>query len=170
MPFEYTTNITALVNALKNANTTTAAQPLSGSLTTAILTENIQASDPELITIRDDRLPAIFVRISNKDEDFAGIGPTGQGSTRVKKEARVNYDVIGMYSKDSAADTHEILLNEVYTMSRNIEAAISNDFSLGGTALWAQAAATDFYGPFNVQGGGWVKVVLIKVEAKYLFR
>lgn len=170
MPFEYGTNVTALVNVLRDANTTTATHNLSASLSSAILNDNIQASDPEIITVRNDRLPSVFVRISNKDESFAGLGPTGVGSTRTKREAKVIYDVIGMYGKDSASDSHETLLGQVYTLARNIETIISHEYTLSNTALWCQAASTDFYGPFNVQGGGWVKVVLIKVEARYLFR
>ena len=88
MPFEYETNLTALVNVLKNSNTTTATHNLSLSLSSVIINDNIQASDPEIITVRNDRLPSVFVRISNKDESFAGVGQTGVGTTRAKKEAQ----------------------------------------------------------------------------------
>lgn len=170
MPFEYATNLTALLNVLKNSNTTTSAVDLSNGLGTRLDQDNIQNGDPELQAIRADRLPSVFVRISNKDETWAGVGNTGVTSTRVKKEANITYDIIGMYGKDSASDDHPALLNNVYALARNIESILAHNVSLSDTALWVQAASTDFYGPFNIQGGGWVKVVLIKAEAKYLYR
>lgn len=169
MPFEYSTNLTSVYNVLKAHNTTTASPDLSASLTTRILDENILMTDPEIVMQRGDRLPAIFLRISNKDEEFQGIGKTGNTSDRVRKKGILTYDIIGFYGKEGGHDSHANVMTEIYAMARNIEGVFHKEFDLSGTALWCNPMSTDFFGPFQISGS-WVKTVFIKVQASYLFR
>lgn len=170
MPFEYLINVTSVINVLKAHNTTTASPDLSLSLASGrISDDNIQNTDPEIVMTRNDGFPAIFVRISNKDEAFQGVGRTGNTSDRVRKEGKVTYDVIGFVQKESARLSHESLLNDAYILARNIEGVFQKEFDLSGTALWCNPGSTDFYGPFEVKGS-WLKTVLVRLEAKYLFR
>lgn len=168
MPFEYVTNLNSVVNALKNYNTTTATPYLSNSLTAAISNDNIVNLDPELVPIRADKLPAIYVRISNKDEAYDGIGPTG--SSRAKKRGSVTYNIIGIYPKpQGAVGDPANVLNDIYLMARNVEGVFQQEFDLSDTALWCNPEATDFLGPFEIEGT-WVKVFKMDLKAEYLFR
>ncbi|HDY90405.1 MAG TPA: hypothetical protein ENH82_20080 [bacterium] len=164
---DYQTNLDAVMQALKDHNTTTASPDLSGSLTTRILQENIFADDPEIVFKKRRDFPSIFVRISNKDEDFSGIG--APGPLGVRKQADVTYDIIGIYGKDGGYTTHGGLLNEIYKMAQNIEAVFQAEHKLSNTALWVNPITTDFLGPFDIDGG-WAKTVLVQLTARYHFR
>lgn len=168
MPFEYSTNLESILNALKDYNTTTASPYLSDSLTTKILNTNIIGEDSEMLEIRADNLPAIFVRISNKEEDFASMGATG--SSGVRKKAIVFYDVIAMYSKDSGYDQHATVLDEIYKLARNVEGVFQKERTLSSTALFSQVTETNFLSPIELNNGIMVKSALLKLRAEYLFR
>lgn len=166
--FEYKTNVDVVVNLLKKYNTTTATPYLSASLTSSIQSDNIKNENPELVTFRADNLPAIFVRISNATEDFSGIGPTGTNNCR--KEKTIIYDLIGIYPVTGLARDENEKLEEIYNMSRNIEAVFQQNPRLTNTALWCNPRSTDFTGPFSIGEGLFLKTVLIELETKYLFR
>lgn len=166
--FEYKTNINSVVNALKDYNTCTSTPFLSQSLTTEINNNNIFNRNPEVYELNGRNLPAIFVRIPNSEEDFEGIGPTG--STGAKKRKTVIYDIIGMYPKPSMAKDEDDSLEEIYKLSRNIEAVFQAEYKLSNTALWCNPRSTDFQGPFGLEDGTVLKTVMIELEAQYLFR
>lgn len=165
MPFDYEANITAIYNVLADANTITATVDLSSGLTTRI--KNIYKNDPATTSIRQDSYPCVFIRISSKDEEYAGLGATGP--TGNKKLATCVYDIIGLYHKDSVITAHSTVLNEVYKMAENIEGVFQQEFTLSNTALWCNSRRSEFFGPFQSEGA-FVKGVLIELEGRYLFR
>lgn len=167
--FEYATNLNSVLQVLKDHNTTTASPYLSLSLTTAINSENIMADDPEIVNVRIDHLPAIFVRLNRKDDEFASIGNPGTATNRVRKKAEVSYDVIAMYAKEGGHSTNQNVMSELYTMTRNIEGVLNSECTLSGTALWSQPTFSDFFPPFKIDGS-WVKTVLIQLRASYLYK
>lgn len=166
MPFDYESNTSAVVNALNGYNTTTSTPDLSSGLTTRV--QSVFRTDPELANLRGDIYPAVFVRLSNKTEDFEGLGATG-GAGRARKLATVTYDIIGLYRKDGAHTAHSTLTIEVQRLAENMEAVFRREFTLSGSALYCQPASTDFLGPF---GGDniWIKGVLVQLEARYAFQ
>lgn len=163
--FDYRTNITAIKTVLDAANTTTASPDLSGSLTTRV--KNVYLNDPEIVDMRGDIYPAIFIRVNKKDENFEGLGATGPNGAL--KRADVSYDVIGFYRKDGVNSTHASALSELDKLAQNMEAVFERDFTLSGTALYCQPVTTEFLGPF---GGDnmWIKGVRVELSARYLFR
>lgn len=169
MGFEYQTNLEAVVQALKDYNTSTATPYLSQSLTSKVLEKNIQIVDPEVVPWRNDMIPALFVRLSSKDENFEGIGATGAGSNRVAKRATVTYEIIGLYPKNKAYSTMDTVLNETYTFARNVEAVFRQEYRLSSTALWCQPIKTEFIQPSNLDGT-WVKAFITELRAEYLFK
>lgn len=167
MAFDYAANVTTLVDVLKAHNTSTASPDLSGSLSSRIVDANIVASDPDFQIMRGDRYPMLFVRLSDAQEEFAGIGNTGP--TGVKKQKVVSYDIFGFYRKQGAGTSREALLDEVYTLARNIEGVLQANTTLRGTAMWCNPRSATFANmPFD--DGVWVKTVLVELEAKYFFR
>lgn len=167
--FEFKTNLTSIINVLKDHNTTTASPDLSGSLTSRIVSENILADDPEIVNVRADALPAIFVRINKKDENFSGIGNPGSASNRVRKECDVLYDIIAMYRKEGGYTQNQNVMDELYTMTRNIESVLNSECQLSNTALWSQPISAEYFPPMQIDGS-WVKTVLIQLKAHYLYR
>lgn len=165
MPFDYEANINAIINTLNDANTTTAVVDLSNGLTTRV--KNIYKNDPGTVSIREDSYPCVFVRISNKNEDFASLGITGPSGN--KKRATCVFDVIGLYHKDGAITSQSNVLNEVYKLAGNIEGVFQQEITLSQTALWCSPKRTEFFGPFQSEGV-MVKGVLIELEGDYLFR
>lgn len=165
MPFDYEANLTAISNALSQYNTTTASPDLSAGLTRRV--QNIYLSDPETVSKRADIFPAIFVRISTKDESYGSLGATGP--TGNKKLANVTYDIFGFYKKDGGYTQNQTLLTEVYRLAENIEGIFQAEFTLSGTSLHCNPVRTEFFGPFITEGVT-VKGVLIELEARYLFR
>ena len=166
--FDYTTNLNAIVNLLKNSNTITSAAYLSLSLTSGqIDNDNIVAQDIDVTTLRADMFPYITVRVNNKAEDFATLGNTGLNRSR--KMCDVSYDITAFCRKDGAYGTNAALLDDIYKIARNIEAALREDLTLSGTAMWAQPARTDFIGPYE-NNGIWIKGVNIEVQGKYQYQ
>lgn len=165
MPFDYAGNLTAVYNALRDYNTTTATPDLSANMTTRV--KNLYLNDPTIVGLRADIYPAIFVRINTKDENFAGIGSTGPA--RARKEGVAHYDVIGYYRKDGAYTQNQTVMVELERLASNIEGVFQQETSLSATALWCQAVKTNFYGPFQ-NNEMWIKAVVVELEAHYHFR
>ena len=163
--FDYKANTLAIANVLTNANTTTAAVDLSGGLTTRV--KNVYRNDPEVVDMRGDVYPAVFVRINRKEEDFEGLGVTGTNGAF--KKAVATYDIIGFYRKDGANSAHANVLLELEVLAKNIEAVLQNEMTLSGTALWCQPVNTEFIGPY---GGDnmWIKGIRVELSARYHFR
>lgn len=167
MPFEYVANINAILNVLKNHNTTTASPDLSNGLSERVDNDNIINSDPELVTPRADRLPAIYVMIANKDEEAAGLGATGVSG--VRKHATVEYDIFAIYGKYGGGNAHSDLLTDVYKFAKNIEGVFQQEYKLSNTALFCHPKTTEFSPAIDL-GEGFAKAILIRLEASYHFR
>lgn len=165
MPYAYKDKVEAVVNALNDANTTTATVDLSSKLTSRV--KNVFMNDPSVVSVRADSYPCIFVRISSKDEEFASLGTTGPSGNL--KHAATVFDLIGLYHKEGASSSHSTVLNEIYQLAENIEGVFQEELTLSGTSLFCNPRRTEFFGPFQSEGV-WVKGVLIELEAKYLFR
>lgn len=163
--FDYKGNTRAIFNVLNTANTTTAAVDLSSGLTTRV--KNIYRNDPEIVDMRGDIYPAIFIRINRKEEDFEGLGMTGANGAL--KKAVATYDVIGFYRKDGANSAHSSVLLELEVLAQNIEAVLENELTLSGTALWSQPVGTEFLGPYGGENM-WIKGIKIELSARYHFR
>jgi hypothetical protein len=167
MMFEYVENLTALKDLLIEHNTSTASPDLSADLDLRVRHDDVHIGDPSLTHIRNDRYPALFVRIADAQEEFQSLGTTG--ARGVKKAKTVVYDVFAFYRRDGAAAEYGELLQDAYRLARNVEGVIQADPTLGGTAMWANPKNTQFANiPFD--GGTWVKSVLIEIEARYLFQ
>lgn len=169
MPFDYTTHLDSVVNALKNYNSAGSSPDLSNSLTERIDNGNVVASDPNVdpSALRADRLPAIYVMISRKDESGATIGRTG--TSGVRKKATVEYEVFGIYGKAGGHSPHSELLTDVYKLAKNIEGVFQAEVKLSNTALWCNPYSTEFSPAIEI-GEGFAKCVLVKLTAVYLFR
>ena len=167
MPFDYTTNLNAVTNALKNYNTTTATPDLSANLSVRVSNDDILATDPELAQLRADRLPAVYVTIASKEESATSIGMTG--TTGVKKDALVKYNILAIFGKHGGHSPHSELLTDVYKFAKNVEGVFQAEYKLSNTALWCNPTMTDF-SPATDVGQGFAKAVMITLEAKYLFR
>lgn len=165
MPFDYENNTLAIVNALTAYNTTTAVVDLSSGLTTRV--KNIYRSDPDVVDLRGDIYPAVFVRVSRKEESFAGLGATGP--TGARKHAVVTYDVIGLYRKDGMNSTQQAVLVEIERLAENIEGVFQREYTLSATALFCNPVSTNFLGPFGTDNM-WIKGVIVELEAEYHFR
>lgn len=165
--FDYNAAATALVTVLQTANTTTATQDLSGSLTTRLVNDNITDDDPQIVNVRADRLPAIYVRVNQAEEDFAGLGDTG--STRRRKSKTVDFDIFALYRKEGARASNREVSRDVAQLAQNIEAVLQANAKLASPNLWCNPGKTTFAG-FPLAEGSWVKAVLIEVKAQYHFR
>jgi len=165
MAFNYSSKVTALYNAINNANTTTCSYDISTGLDERI--KKIAIADPAVVNLRNYEFPAIFIKIENKSEEFEGIG--GTGSARELKSADVTYQVVGLYKKYGSTSTNDALLTDIYKLADNIETSIREEYTLSGTAAWCQPESTDFIGPFEGEGT-LIKGVMISVKAKYYFR
>ena len=125
MGFDYNSRLANVMTALTDYNTTTGTViDLSGSMTVRINSDNIMAIDPELTTPRADRLPAIYVTISNKEEEYSAIGATGINNN--KKIATVNYNIFGIVGKYGGWEGQSTTLVDVYKLAQNIEAVFQN--------------------------------------------
>ena len=167
MPFDYEANVNAVRNALNTQNTTTANPDLSSGLTTRVQT--VAVDDPNVIGIRWDMLPAVYVRVADAEEEFAGLGSTGPLTTNVTKFKTVTYELFGLYGKDGASSTHGSVLTEIYRLAENIEGVFQREFTLSGTALYSQAESSAF-GSGIGSDGTRVKGVLVTLRAQYNFR
>lgn len=167
MSFNYATKIDGIVDVLYNHATASASPFLSDGLTTPINKELILADDPQSRGLRNDEYPCIFVRLSNAEEDFSGVGPTGL--TGAYKQKTVFFDILCFYRREGVNQTNPELLSEIYKLAENVESVLREEFTASGTALWIAPRSTDFLGPFN-DGTSWIKVAQMQVEGKYHFR
>lgn len=167
MPFDYLENVTTVITALKNYNTTTAAVDLSDGLNVRVNNDDIHNSEPEIEKSRADRLPAIYVYIAEKEEEGAALGPTGPSGT--KKEAMLEYRIHGVFGKHGAHVAHSKVLEDVYKFAKNIEGVFQAEYQLSNTALWCNPSRTSFL-PAGRIGESFAKEVVIRLDAKYLFR
>jgi hypothetical protein len=165
--FDYRTNITAVLNALQDYNTTTASPDLSGSMTARIPDENIVVGDPDVSMLRMDRMPAIFIRLDSGAEEFSEIGPTGP--TKAHKFKTVTYSIFAMYARAGGSQQNDE--TSVMNMLRNIEAVFQAEYTLSGTALWCNPKSSVIANvPIDAEAATWVKTVMVELEAKYFFR
>jgi len=164
MPFDYITNLNAIVNVLEEHNTTTASPDLSEGLSTRV--KSIMKDDWNVVSTKRLDFPLIYVRIKEKAEQYDALGATG--STGRMKRASVQYDLIGLYAQDGIYSPHADILTELYTLAGNIEGVLQQEFTLSNTCLWCNPEATAFDEINN--NGKWVKGVAIKLKAEYLFR
>lgn len=165
MPFDYEANSLAVRNALRGYNTTTASPDLSSGLTRRVIT--VEIDDPDVIAMRLNDLPAVYIRVQGADEDAAGLGATGPTGTRKFKD--VTYEIIGIYHRDGVHTAHATHLTEVYRLAENIEGVFQAEHQLSGTALWVHPNNTNF-GAFQLSDGLRAKGFVTQVKAKYLFR
>lgn len=169
--FNYNTNLTAVLNALRDYNTTTSTPDLSDGLGEGrrVKDENIRIGDPDVEMIRANRLPAIFVRIDSANEDFSGIGETG--STKNSKFKDVTYSIFAVFGRAGGSERHADAMEGVSKMVQNIEAVFQTEFDLSSTAMWCQPKRTVISNvPLDPQGATWIKVAAIDLEARYFFR
>ena len=129
--------------------------------------KDVMIGDPLITHIRGDRYPFIFMRLSNSQEEFQSLGTTG--ARGCKKMKTVSVDIFGFYKRDGASAPYGGLLQGMHTLARNIEGVIQANATLGGTAMWANPRTTTFAN-LPMDGGTWVKAVLVEVEARYLFQ
>lgn len=167
MPFEYETNTTAVIDALKSYNTTTSNPDLSSGLTTRIDNDNIQLRDFEILGQQTINLPAVFVRVVNADEEFMSLGTTGP--SKAHKLKTVQYQILAIYRREGIYSSHSELLTETYRLAENIEGVFQAELTLSNTALWCNPRRTEFSSAYEF-GGSWEKAVLVELEAKYRFR
>lgn len=167
MALDYKTKIAGLKAIFVAANTTTASVDLSSGLTTRISDDSIFTKDIETASIRATDFPCIFIRATDKSEEFATLGATGNANNY--KQADITYQIVGMYRKEGAWSDNASLLDEVYVLASNIESVLRNNATLGGTALWAQPESTSFTSPME-NNGIWLKGVEITLKAKYHFK
>lgn len=176
MAFEYRDMLNTVINVLKTYNTTSASPNLAQSLSSGQLDDfSITDHEIDLAPWKNDHYPAIFVRVSNKEDVFESVGATGIGANRVKKRAVVNYEIIGVVQKPGMFYAPALALTEIYNFARNVEAVFRQDFRLTGssgtsTALWCTPRRTTF-GLANVGGvnGTLTKCFVLDLEAVYLF-
>ena len=165
MPFGYQTAATAIVNALTNANTSTAAVNLSGGLSTTVST--IIVNDPEIIAIRKLDFPAVIIRVNRMSTEFTEMGVDSSGySTR---DRTVNYDIFAMYMREGMHTDHSTGVAALYRLAQNIEGVLEREQTLSNTALWCRPVSTQF-ADLPGQGGVSFKIARIDLEARYFHR
>lgn len=167
MPFEYVNKKNAVMNALKDYNTTTATVDLSANLSVRVNNDDILDTDPEITPPRADRMPAVYVTISNKEESGTSIGPTGPSG--VKKEALVTFNILAIFGKHGGHSPNSELLDDCYNFARNIEGIFQAEYRLSNTALWCNASTTEFSPTIDL-GESFSKAILVTLNAKYFFR
>lgn len=168
MPLDYEANIGAVVNALQDYNTTTASPDLSSGLTTRVDNNYVVQGNLELSGQQSIKLPAVYVRIIDSDEEGAGLGETGPSLN--KKFKTIRYEIVGLYRREGIGSTISDLMTEVYRFAENIEGVFQAEFDLSGTALWCHPVNTTFSTPLQHDTGAWVMGTRINLEARYLFR
>ena len=166
MPFDYETNVNAVLNQLTAHNTTTATPDLSSGLTTRVRT--IRIDDPEVTAWKWNELPMVFIRIQNKIEELDTLGLTGSTAGRNKKSADVVYEVFGIVHKDGVRQAHSDVLVEAYRLAGNLEGVFQQEIKLSNTALFINPVNTDF-GDFVTEGER-AKGFRTELVAKYRFK
>lgn len=170
MPLEYVTIMNAAVQALQDYNTTTAALYLSQSISTGQLdVSNIMMNDPEVVAVRMDRLPALFVRMSSDDPQEGAIGRPGVTTNRTKSFTKVHMDIVGLCRKDGGRQDFSTLLVDTYNLARNVDGILRHEFTLSGTVMWCRRMRTDFLATFDDQGR-WTRGFIMQMEAEVNYR
>ena len=167
MGFAYITNLNAVINVLKNHNTTTASPDLSANLNVRVDNDNILITDPNIIQPRADRMPSIFVLYASKTEEYSGIGATGFAGH--KKQGTGNIQVFGLVGKFGGYEPDETVLKDVYNLASNCEAVFQQEFTLSNTCLYCNPNTTNFNTGLNY-GEGFARPFVINLSAEYLFR
>jgi len=165
--FEYHSYLANVVQALKDYNTTTSSADLSANLSVRVSNDYIKGMFPKIEQVRDDNMPAIFVSINTKDEEYAGLGATGASGT--KKMATVNYDIYAFVGKQAGWDAHSTTTQDMHYLARNIESVFQAEYKLSNTAMYCNPMKTEFSNPLNINQNQ-AMVVYIQLQAKYLFR
>lgn len=163
--FDYLRVLDAIVSVLGANNTSTSNVFLSMSMSTSVV--DVHDNDPETVNLAHLKLPAVFVRIAGKQADFASLGDTGP--TGNKREADVDFEVIGIVRKTGILNTQKNLLRDVYKLAQNIESVIEKYSTLSGTALWCNPADTTFSVPVADQSAV-MKACMVKVRSHHLYR
>lgn len=163
--FDYLGTIDAIVGLLNAANTTTADAYLSSGLSTSV--QMVRDDDPEIVNLAKLKLPAVFVRISDKESAAASLGRTGPTGNR--REATISWDIIGIIQKQGVLNTQKSLLRSVYQLAQNIEAVFENNQTMSGTALWCDPSATTFSEPISRESVIF-KGCKVSVKSRHLYR
>lgn len=167
MTFPYNTVTTAVINVLKNHNTTTATPDLSDGLNVRVDNDNIILADIRLVQPRADRLPLVCVLMESKTEEYSGIGATGYAGHKKQGTAIVQIGVIvGKYGGYEADDT---VLTDLYKLASNMEGVFQQEYKLSNTALWCNPASSNFVDVYNY-GDGFARPFLINLTTEHLFR
>jgi hypothetical protein len=170
MPLDLVANTAAIVQALQDYNTTTAAAYVSQSVgSSQIDSRNIMAGDPEIEAVRADRIPGIYVRVSSWESQPGAIGKTGVGAGRVHSRAKVIFDIIALVRKDGGATAYSTLLKDVSNLARNVEGVFRHEYTLSGTAMFCQPVRTNFIVTMDDQNR-WVRGFVMELEASYNYR
>lgn len=125
----------------EDANTTTAAHDLSGSLTDRV--QRILKLNPIKIPVQPSWYPYVTVYVDSKD-----INPADMAATQLqaKRRAEVDFNVVGAVwnssvlteSEDDADDECEILME-------NIEEVLRRNQALGSLALWSFTRSVSYH-------------------------
>ena len=167
MSFPYNTITTAVINALKNHNTTTASPDLSNGLNVRVNNDNIILGDIRLIQPRADRLPLICVLVDSKTEEYSGIGATGPAGHKKQGTAIIQISVImGKYGGYEADST---VLTDLYKFAANCETVFQAEYNLSNTCLYCNPASSSFV-DVNNYGDGFSRPFMINLTTEHLFR
>lgn len=167
MSFPYNTLTTAVINTLKNHNTTTGSPDLSAGLNVKVDSDNIILGDIRLIQPRADRLPLICVLVNNKTEEYSGIGATGPG--RHKKQGTANIQIGVIVGKYGGYEDDSTVLTDLYKLAANCESTFQAEYTLSNTCLWCNPASSSFVDVFNY-GDGFARPFVINLTTEHLFR
>ena len=164
--FDYLGKLTNVYNALRDANTTTAAGDLSEGMVERV--KNIVMDDPSVHKAKDVDHPMIWIWMEDTSQAFDEIGGAGL-SAGVTKRKTVNYRILATVHKPGMLAEHSAGLEEIYKLADNIETVFRTEFNLSGTALWCNPSETNFLGPVDL-GGSYIKGVTIRLETEYIWR
>lgn len=167
MSFPYNTITTAVINVLKNHNTTTASPDLSAGLNVRVDSGNIILGDIKLIQPRADRLPLITVLVDSKTEEYSGIGATGPTGHKKQGTAIIQIGVI--VGKHGGYEADSVILTDLYKLAANCETTFQAEFTLSNTCLWCNPATSNFVDIFNY-GEGFSRPFLINLVTEHLFQ
>lgn len=165
MTINYNGKLNEIVTFLKDHNTTTASPYLSSSLTSTVImsNDNILADDPNIVGIRGDKMPALFVSLNTADEEESQMGEL---SNR-KKFKTIAYDVHGCFRRPGMSTTHAAALNNFYQLAENTEAILKREFFNATNVISSELTSTDFKAeqPDNTQ----IKVFKISFNVRYFY-
>jgi hypothetical protein len=164
--FNYKGKLENVYNALRDANTTTAASDLSEGMAERV--KNIVMDDPNVRKAKDVDHPMIWIWMEDTKQEFDEIGGAGL-SSGVTKRKTINYRILATVHKPGMIAEHSKGLEQIYALADNIETVFRTEFTLSNTAMWCNPAETNFLGPVDL-GGSYIKGVTIRLEAEYLWR